>query len=193
MSTCARRTAITLLGVLAILPAPGAQAADKVPTRCAARYQGPSEGCGLQQAVRAEGLGRTEAAAARQALRNLAAAAVAARTAQAALLPAGASALFLADSGSCEQRATELAVVTCFPEPHLRDARYCWMEVEDDFCGLSQGFFLDTRAWVSGEQGRARICTERADQEQPLSAHEASCVAACWSDSSLRCGAGRER
>ncbi len=177
-----------------LLPGPVARGSDGGPSRCIARWRGPAEGCALQESVSAEGLGRNERAAHKQALRNLATAAEAARNHKAASLPAGARSLFLDASPSCDEGVEQQAIVTCFPEPHLSAARYCWLEIDLDLCSQSQGFFLTGKPWTEGEQQRASICgalPEAAFDEEPLGEREASCQASCWQKGRLSCGASR--
>lgn len=183
-----------LLGGVFLMRAPAVRGADREPTRCIARWQGPGPGCTLQDAVSAEALGVSERAALKQVLKNLSVAAEAARVHKAAGLPPGARSLFLDSSESCGETAVEGAVTTCFPEPHLRTARYCWLEIELDLCNMSQGFFLDTKPWVDGESSRSTICGEVPDDpfgEDPVELRSAACQAACWQQGTLRCGAAR--
>jgi len=178
---------------LAMLPPSVSLGSDREPARCVARWQGPGEGCALQEAVSAEALGSTEKAGRKQVLKNLAAAVESARIHKAATLPAGARSLFLDASQSCDE-VTESAIITCFPEPHLRSARYCWFEVDMDLCGQSQGFFLASRAWVQGEQTRAEICGQLPDDpftEDTVDERSAGCQARCWQQGKLSCGAAR--
>jgi len=182
-----------LLVCLGLLPAGSTLGSDRVPTRCVARWQGPGEGCSLNDAVSAEALGASERAASKQALRNLAAAAEAARIHKAASLPPGARSLFLDSSEQCGE-VTDRAIVTCFPEPHLRSARYCWLELELDLCRASQGFFLESKAWVHGEQTRREICGEPPDDafgDEPVSERDAACLNNCWQQGKLSCGAAK--
>jgi hypothetical protein len=184
---------VLAVGALALLP-PALQASDREPSRCIARWQGPGQGCTLVQAITAEGLGGSERTARKAALRNLAMAAEAARIHKASTLPAGARALFLDASGSCGEAAVESAITTCFPEPHLRNARYCWLEIELDLCSQSQGFFLDTKAWYRGEETRGKICGELPDDpfgDDTVDERSAACQSACWQQGKLSCGAAR--
>ena len=85
-------------------------------------------------------------------------------------------------------------MITCFPEPHLRSARYCWLEIELDLCGKSQGFFLASKAWVQGEQTRREICGEPSDDpfgDDPVDERSAVCQASCWQEGKLSCGAAK--
>ncbi len=183
-----------LLGGMLLLGAPTVQGSDREPTRCMARWQGPGPGCTLQEGVSAEALGSSERTALKAVLRNLAMATEAARIHKASGLPAGARTLFLDSSEACAEAAVEGAVTTCFPEPHLRSARYCWLEIELDLCGQSHGFFLDTKPWVDGEAARRDTCGEPPDDpfgEDPVDERTAACQATCWQQGKLSCGAAR--
>lgn len=179
--------------VLVVLPSAPTQGSDREPSRCMARWQGPGDGCSLVEAISAEALGASEPAARRQALKNLATAAEAARVHKAVSLPPGARSLFLDASRSCDEVA-QSAVITCFPEPHLRSARYCWLELELDLCGKSQGFFLASKAWVQGEQTRREICGEPPSDpfgDDEVELRSAACQDACWQQGRLSCGASK--
>ncbi len=181
-----------LAGLSCLLALP---VAASEPARCVARWQGPAEGCALQEPVTAEALGANEKSATKKALRNLEHAIQAARAKKAAILPAGARTLFLSDSEQCTDLAAEQAVTSCFPEPHLRGARYCWLELELDLCRQSQGFFVEGRAWTWAELQRAAICGEPPETPfadgEPVDAQQATCQAECWTAGRLSCGANR--
>jgi hypothetical protein len=187
------RIAPWLLIAAVLLPSPATLGSDRQPTRCVARWQGPVEGCALHEAVTTEGLGASERAARKRALANLAAATESAWVQKAASLPDGARVVFLEASRSCGE-VEERAVFSCFPEPHLSSARYCWLQIEEDPCGQSQGFFLAGKAWSNGEQVRREICgetPERPFEEDAISSRDAACRASCWQRGKLNCGAGR--
>ncbi len=185
-----------VLGLL-LLPAQGALGGDREPSRCVARWQGPVEGCSLNEPVTAEALGASEKSATKKAMLNLAVAVQAARVQKATTLPAGARSLFLSGSEACAEVVTEQAVTSCFPEAHLRGARYCWLELELDLCRQSQGFFVEGRAWTYAETQRESICGEPSDEPyedgEPVDSQLATCQAECWNARKLSCGANRDR
>jgi hypothetical protein len=183
----ARGSAWLLAGATAVLPA-ASPADDGGPHRCLARWQGPAEGCDLREVVSAEGLGASERKAARQASRNLERAAEAQRYARAAALPTGAREQLIATTGECAALAGASLAVTCFPEAHLSEDRYCSLELGADPCDLSQGFLVQGKAWSAGEGSRERICGEPGEEFLQLPPGEAACRAACWSQGRLRCG-----
>jgi hypothetical protein len=187
----ARRSPWLLL-LTVLLPSPASLGSDRQPTRCVARWQGPTPGCALNEAVTVEGLGVSEKAARKRALANLETAAEFSRIHKAATLPGGARVVFLEASRSCGEVA-DRAVLSCFPEPHLAKARYCWLQIDEDLCARSQGFFVASKPWVAGEQVRREICGEPPDDpfgEDEVTLGEAACQAGCWQRGKLSCGAG---
>ncbi len=195
MRSSEKRWTVPALGALTalILFAPRALSSDdpgRGPHRCIARWQQPDDACPLQGVVRAEGLGRNLKGAQRQAEENLLLAAEAVRQQQAGELPVGAQAIFLQRTQTCKVALPRHLATSCFPEPHLRAARYCYLELPDASCGQGMGFFLDGRAWREGELVRMEQCEQRIPSPFEEGDPRASaCRALCWQEGSLRCGA----
>jgi len=190
-SSLATRSLVALAILLTGGPARDAQSATPVPTRCIAFWHRPVEDCRLQEPLRAEAIGRLEADARGLAMDRLMIAMEALRDSHAAGAPDIMQAVVLNATRGCTERLTEEAVVTCFPEPHLRAARYCEVQFPVPGCGAGAGYAVEGSAWREGEEAREDLCTGMGAELTHLANDPRAvkgCEAQCWQQSHLECG-----
>ncbi len=182
---------VALVGFLGSGTANEAESSSPTPTRCIARWHRPVEDCRLQEPLNVEAVGRDEGTARELAMDRLITAMSATRESHTLGAPNIMRAVVMNATRACEERMVEEAVVTCFPEPHLRDARYCRVALPVAQCGSGHGFAVEGRAWRDGERARADLCSGLAtDLEYLASDPQAAkaCEAQCWQTSHLECG-----
>jgi hypothetical protein len=182
---------VALVGFISSGTAHVAESASPTPTRCIARWHQPVEDCRLQEPLRVEALGRDEAQARGLAMDRLVTAMDAMRESHALGAPNIMRAVVMNATRACEDHLAAEAVVTCFPEPHLRDARYCRVALPVAQCGSGNGFAVEGRAWRDGERARADLCGSMAEgldylAEDPQAVK--ACESQCWQTSRLECG-----
>ncbi len=168
-----------------------ADGSSPTPTRCIARWNRPAEDCRIQEPVSVEAVGRDEESARELAMDRLVTAMDALRASHALGAPNIMRAVVLNATRACEEHLLQEAIVTCFPEPHLRDARYCHLQLPVATCGASQGFSVAGRAWRDGERARDELCGTLVQEidylgDDPQAAK--ACEAECWQSSHLECG-----
>jgi hypothetical protein len=168
-----------------------AESAAPVPTRCIAFWHRPVEDCRLQDPLRVEAVGRVEADARGLALDRLTIAMEAQRASHSAGAPDIMQAVVLNATRGCSEHLAEEAVVTCFPEPHLRAARYCQVQFPVPGCGAADQYAVEGSAWREGEEAREDLCLGMG-RDLPHLAHDEralkTCEAQCWQTSHLECG-----
>ena len=182
---------VALVGFISSGTANEAESANATPTRCIARWHRPVEDCRLQEPISVEAVGRDEGTARELAMDRILAAMDAMRESHTLGAPNIMRAVVLNATRACEERLQEEAVVTCFPEPHLRDARYCRVALPVAQCGSGHGFAVEGRAWRDGERARADLCAGLAADLDYLSTDPQAakaCEAQCWQTSHLECG-----
>lgn len=182
---------VALVGFISSGTANEAESSSPTPTRCIARWHRPVEDCRLQEPISVEAVGRDESNARELAMDHLLTAMEATRESHALGAPNIMRAVVMNATRACEERLVEEAVVTCFPEPHLRDARYCRVALPAAQCGSNNGFAIEGRAWRDGERARADLCgnlVEELDYGQTDPQAAKACEAQCWQNSHLECG-----
>ena len=184
-------TVVALAGFITSGTTHVAESASPTPTRCIARWHQPAEDCRLAEPIRVEALGRDEGQARELAMERLLTAMEATRDSHALGAPNIMRAVVMNATRACEEHIAEEAVVTCFPEPHLRQARYCKLALPVAQCGSGHGFAVEGRPWRDGERARADLCggladglSYLADDPQAVKA----CESQCWQTSRLECG-----
>jgi len=182
---------VALVGFISSGTAHVAESSSPTPTRCIARWHRPAEDCRLQEPIRVEALGRDEGQARELAMDRLVTAMDATRESHALGAPNIMRAVVMNATRACDEHLAEEAVVTCFPEPHLRDARYCKLALPVAQCGSGHGFAVEGRPWRDGERARADLCSNLAEgldylQDDPQAVK--ACEAQCWQTSHLECG-----
>jgi hypothetical protein len=182
---------VALVGFISSGTANEAESASPTPTRCIARWHQPVEDCRLQEPIRVEALGRDEGLARELAMDRLLTAMEALRESHALGAPDIMRAVVMNATRGCEEHLVEEAVVTCFPEPHLREARYCKLALPVAQCGSGHGYAVEGRAWRDGERARADLCGNLAQDldylaEDPQAVK--ACESQCWQTSRLECG-----
>jgi len=108
------------------------------------------------------------------------------------LLGAEGRGAFLAATEGCARVPASEAVISCFPEPELAEARYCWLSVPGFACGEGRGIRLRGRPWKEGEAAREDLCDGYAERARRAEAPDIplACAAACWQSARLRCSPG---
>lgn len=182
---------VTIIGLLSSGTAHEAVSAAPVPTRCIAYWHRSADDCRLQDPLRVEALGRDEDSARDMALDRLQTAMEALRGAHAAGAPDIMQAVVLNATRNCEEHLQQEAVVTCFPEPHLKTARYCRVVFPTAGCGTGTEYAVAGMAWREGEQAREDLCAGMGRDLDFLAADPRAvktCEARCWQDSHVECG-----
>lgn len=184
------RNSILLAGLFVIFTtSEKASGSGPAPTRCIARWQGPSQSCRLQEPIRVEAVGKNEAAAKALAKERLAVAVEAVLDAHTLGAPEVMRALVAGQTDKCTETIAQEAVFMCFPEPQLLDARYCRIEFPVSQCSSESGFSIEGRAWKQGEKARDELCGGIAAEiglEDAASAM--ACESSCWQSSRIECG-----
>jgi hypothetical protein len=168
-----------------------AVSAASVPTRCIAYWHRSADDCRLQEPLRVEALGRDEEGARDLAMERLQVAMEATRDSHSAGAPDIMQAVVLNATRNCDQHLREEAAVTCFPEPHLKTARYCRVLFPTPGCGAGTEYAVAGLPWREGEMAREDLC-DGMDRDLDFLAEDPravkACEARCWQETRVECG-----
>ncbi len=183
--------ALSLVALVGAVDSTEAESSSPVPTRCIARWHKPSDTCRLPEPLSVEALGRDEEAARDLAMDRMLTAMDALRASHTWAAPDIMRAVVRLATQDCEEHLLSETIFTCFPEPHLKDARYCHLELPVALCASGQEFSVAGRAWRDGERARTELCGSITDgidylERDPQAAK--ACEAQCWQTSRLECG-----